>query len=269
MANPSKSECITRGNIRMCLGYVSRVPEKKAEMRDHVRHQRVASPTRERVSFRTRPRILFSDKGSCYFSSFSPPSHPTAPQRSCRNIRRRTRRRKILSLWFRVQGCRVHLARLHDPDEPPPLLLIFNFFLTPLHVTGRPSTEYVSDETPMSTYANIHFAFEQMRVRALRDLHGSPRSNDDQHALTDPPRVLILGPENSGKTSIAKILINYAVRVAQNWSPLLVNLDPAQVRPLPLLRLSHIPHHPPGRVGSSGDNSSRRSQKPNRNGIPC
>lgn len=29
MANPSKSECITRGNIRMCLGYVSRVPEKK------------------------------------------------------------------------------------------------------------------------------------------------------------------------------------------------------------------------------------------------
>ncbi|KAI9571432.1 hypothetical protein HD554DRAFT_2016926 [Boletus coccyginus] len=88
--------------------------------------------------------------------------------------------------------------------------------------------QYVSDETPMATYANIHFAFEQMRVRALRDLHGSPPSDDDQHAITEPPRVLILGPENSGKTSIAKILTNYTLRVAQNWSPLLVSLDPAQ-----------------------------------------
>lgn len=93
----------------------------------------------------------------------------------------------------------------------------------------------------MSTYANVHFAFEQMRVRALRDLHGSPRSDDDQHAITDPPRVLILGPENSGKTSISKILTNYTVRIAQNWSPLLVNLDPAQVRPLS----THLPHASP------------------------
>ncbi|KAG9318596.1 hypothetical protein JVU11DRAFT_689 [Chiua virens] len=99
---------------------------------------------------------------------------------------------------------------------------------SPHHVSGRPSTDYVSDETPMATYANLHFAFEQMRVRALRDLHGSPPSDDDQHVNAEPPRVLILGPENSGKTSISKILTNYAVRVAQNWSPLLVNLDPAQ-----------------------------------------
>lgn len=115
-----------------------------------------------------------------------------------------------------------------------------------MHVTGRPSTEYVSDETPMSTYANLHLAFEQMRVRALRDLHGSPPSDDDQHANTEPPRVLILGPENSGKTSISKILSNYTVRVAQNWSPLLVNLDPAQVCPLSLPRLLHTPHLPQG-----------------------
>ena len=95
----------------------------------------------------------------------------------------------------------------------------------------------------MSTYANIHFAFEQMRVRALCDLHGSPPSDDDQRAITEPPRVLILGPENSGKTTIAKILTNYAVRVAQNWSPLLVNLDPAQVRPLSLPSLMLLTPH--------------------------
>ncbi|KIJ69109.1 hypothetical protein HYDPIDRAFT_172583 [Hydnomerulius pinastri MD-312] len=92
----------------------------------------------------------------------------------------------------------------------------------------RPSTEYVSEETPMTAYANLHMAFEQMRVRALRVLHGSPASDDDHNANAEPPRVLILGPENSGKTTICKILTNYAVRVGQNWSPLLVNVDPSE-----------------------------------------
>ncbi|KIJ10513.1 hypothetical protein PAXINDRAFT_177469 [Paxillus involutus ATCC 200175] len=97
-----------------------------------------------------------------------------------------------------------------------------------LEITGRPSTEYVSEETPMTPYANLHLAFEQMRVRALAALHGSPTSDDVQNANAEPPRILILGPENSGKTTICKILSNYAVRVGQNWSPLLVNVDPSQ-----------------------------------------
>ncbi|EGO21102.1 hypothetical protein SERLADRAFT_372905 [Serpula lacrymans var. lacrymans S7.9] len=90
------------------------------------------------------------------------------------------------------------------------------------------STEYISEETPMSAYANVHIAFEQMRVRALRALHGSPASDDDPSANADPPRVLVLGPENSGKTSVCKILTNYAVRAGQNWSPLLVSVDPSE-----------------------------------------
>jgi hypothetical protein len=98
------------------------------------------------------------------------------------------------------------------------------------YVTGHPSTEYVSEETPMAAYANLHIAFEQMRVRALRAVHGSPDSEDDSSANTDPPRVLVLGPENSGKTTVCKILTNYAVRAGQDWSPLLVNVDPSDVR---------------------------------------
>ncbi|KAG6916611.1 Cleavage polyadenylation factor subunit clp1 [Tephrocybe rancida] len=92
----------------------------------------------------------------------------------------------------------------------------------------QPSTEYVSDETPMAAYANLHIAFEQMRVRALRVVHGSPPRNDDPSALADPPRVLVLGPDNSGKTTVCKILVNYAVRAGQGWSPLLVNVDPSE-----------------------------------------
>jgi polyribonucleotide 5'-hydroxyl-kinase len=82
----------------------------------------------------------------------------------------------------------------------------------------------------MAAYANLHIAFEQMRVRALRTVHGSPIHDDDPAASVEPPRVLVLGPENSGKTTVCKILVNYAVRAGQGWSPLLVNVDPSEVR---------------------------------------
>ncbi|KAL1668606.1 hypothetical protein GGF50DRAFT_96568 [Schizophyllum commune] len=98
------------------------------------------------------------------------------------------------------------------------------------HVIGRPSVEYTSDETPMAVYANLHIALEQMRVRALANIRGSPIPEDegDPDATSEPPRVLILGPENSGKTSLCKMLVNYASRVAQGWAPVVANLDPAE-----------------------------------------
>ncbi|KAJ3712227.1 Pre-mRNA cleavage complex II protein Clp1-domain-containing protein [Lentinula raphanica] len=111
---------------------------------------------------------------------------------------------------------------------------VFTWVGCTIQVTGQPSTEYVSDETPMSAYGNLHIAFEQMRVKALAKLHGSPilefahtaQSKSQSDSSAEPPRVLILGPENSGKTSICKILVNYAVRAGQEWSPILVNVDP-------------------------------------------
>jgi polyribonucleotide 5'-hydroxyl-kinase len=81
----------------------------------------------------------------------------------------------------------------------------------------------------MAAYANLHIAFEQMRVRSLRDLRGSPVLDYGREKPIDPLRVLVLGPENSGKTTIYKLLINYAVRAGQGWSPLLINTDPAEV----------------------------------------
>jgi hypothetical protein len=130
-----------------------------------------------------------------------------------------------------MQGRSLHLAGLYLGDKCytcrcSQLVLLIYFAQ---HITGRPSTEYVSEETPMAAYANVHIAFEQMRVRALRIVHGSPASEDDANANAEPPRVLVLGPENSGKTTVCKILTNYAVRAGQNWSPVLVNVDPSEV----------------------------------------
>lgn len=79
----------------------------------------------------------------------------------------------------------------------------------------------------MSVYANLHVALEQMRVRASREIRGSPVPPQDKER-SEPPRVLILGPDCSGKTTICKILTNYAVRAGQSWSPFFVNVDPSE-----------------------------------------
>lgn len=80
--------------------------------------------------------------------------------------------------------------------------------------TGGCQSEYVADETPMVEYANVHFALETMRQEA-QDGGGK-----------DGPRVLVLGPEDAGKTSLTKILTGYATKVDRQ--PIVVNLDPTE-----------------------------------------
>ncbi|KAI0312374.1 hypothetical protein OF83DRAFT_1278326 [Amylostereum chailletii] len=93
---------------------------------------------------------------------------------------------------------------------------------------SQPSTEYVSDETPMYPYANVHLSLEKMRLRAQRALNGSPPPPGEDDTDAEPPRVLVLGPENSGKTTVCKILTNFAVRAGQDWEPIYVNVDPSE-----------------------------------------
>ncbi|KAJ5147981.1 hypothetical protein N7526_001333 [Penicillium atrosanguineum] len=81
------------------------------------------------------------------------------------------------------------------------------------HGAGGCQSEYTAEETPMVEYSNVHFALETMREEA-------------QSVGKDGPRVLLLGPENAGKTSLAKILTAYATKVGRQ--PLVVNLDPTE-----------------------------------------
>lgn len=67
----------------------------------------------------------------------------------------------------------------------------------------------------MAEYANVHFALETMRQEAARVGAGK-----------EGPRVLILGPEDAGKTSLTKTLTGYATKMGRQ--PLVVNLDPAE-----------------------------------------
>jgi hypothetical protein len=70
-----------------------------------------------------------------------------------------------------------------------------------------------------------------------------------------PPRILVIGPENSGKTTACKITANYAVRARQRWSPILVNLDPGEVYKISQHNAgaAHFAHHI-GRMDSTRNN---------------
>lgn len=78
---------------------------------------------------------------------------------------------------------------------------------------GGCQSEYVAEETPMVEYANVHFALETLR-------------QESKATGKDGPRVLIVGPENAGKTSLAKILTAYATKMERQ--PIVVNLDPTE-----------------------------------------
>ncbi|KAI5297806.1 hypothetical protein KEM56_004529, partial [Ascosphaera pollenicola] len=78
---------------------------------------------------------------------------------------------------------------------------------------GGCQVEYVAEETPMMEYANVHFGLETIRERA-------------RQSGKEGPRVLILGPEDAGKTSLTKILTAYATK--RGRQPIVVNLDPSE-----------------------------------------
>lgn len=65
----------------------------------------------------------------------------------------------------------------------------------------------------MTSYANLHFALEKIR-------------EESSTQGRDGPRVLVVGPENAGKTSLVKMLTAYATRSGRQ--PVAVNLDTKQ-----------------------------------------
>ena len=76
-------------------------------------------------------------------------------------------------------------------------------------------SDYIAGDTPMESYLNTHLGLEQMRDQFEKTL--------DQMG----PRVMILGPPDSGKSSLSKILLNYAVKASR--APLFVDLDTNEV----------------------------------------
>ncbi|XP_054707176.1 protein CLP1 homolog [Uloborus diversus] len=110
---------------------------------------------------------------------------------------------------------------------------VFTWYGCTLELVGKPEVAYVAKETPMVFYANLHAALEQMRVKAEKD--------DGKG-----PVVMICGPSDVGKTTLCRILLNYAVRL--NRRPVFADLDvelssisiPGTVAALPVERVADV-----------------------------
>jgi polyribonucleotide 5'-hydroxyl-kinase len=118
-----------------------------------------------------------------------------------------------------LQGIELALNQTYTlaPDTGGIKIAIFTWHGCIVDVfTSDPSIleiSYTSDETS----SNIAVVNTHAQLEALRDQAAIQK--------TQGPRVLIVGPKESGKTSLAKILIAYAVKLGR--TPILVDLDPA------------------------------------------
>jgi polyribonucleotide 5'-hydroxyl-kinase len=90
---------------------------------------------------------------------------------------------------------------------------IFTWHGATLEITGS-CHSYTATETPMITYLNIHAAIEDQILRAR------------QQQLPEGPRVILVGPTDSGKTSLSKTFLSYSAR--KGHQPIFVDLDIGQ-----------------------------------------
>lgn len=90
---------------------------------------------------------------------------------------------------------------------------IFTFHGCKIKLFGKPEVHYLAIETPMTFYINISNALEGIRVNA---------ADNNKHG----PNVLVAGPMDVGKSTLCRILLNYAVRSGR--SPVYVDLDLGQ-----------------------------------------
>lgn len=90
---------------------------------------------------------------------------------------------------------------------------VFTYHGCVLHLTGKTDVSYISKETPMVQYLNCHSALEQLREQA---------EEKDERG----PVAMVVGPMDVGKSTLCRILLNYAVRLGRR--PLYVDTDIGQ-----------------------------------------
>ncbi|KAK3940319.1 inositol polyphosphate kinase-domain-containing protein [Diplogelasinospora grovesii] len=100
--------------------------------------------------------------------------------------------------------------------------------------TGGGLEDYVAqsstaEETPQVSYLNLHFALQAQRQTAAtgtgRQTHQQQGQQQQQRAKGGP-RVMVCGPQDTGKTSLCRTLVALATRMGSQ--PVMVNVDPRE-----------------------------------------
>uniref|UniRef100_A0A9J2PY87 Protein CLP1 homolog n=2 Tax=Ascaris TaxID=6251 RepID=A0A9J2PY87_ASCLU len=102
--------------------------------------------------------------------------------------------------------------------HPGARVAVFTWKNAVVELIGKTESAYVAEQTPMVIYVNTHAALEQLREHA--------ESLGMQKEEARGPALMIVGPTDVGKSTVCRILCNYAVRVGR--TPTFVDLDVGQ-----------------------------------------
>ncbi|XP_020082571.1 protein CLP1 homolog [Ananas comosus] len=105
------------------------------------------------------------------------------------------------------------------PIPPRSKIAIFTWHGATIELDGISEVEYVADETPMVSYVNVHAILDGRRTHAK----ASQGSGLD---ASQGPRVIVVGPTDSGKSTLCRMLLSWASK--QGWKPTFVDLDIGQ-----------------------------------------
>lgn len=112
---------------------------------------------------------------------------------------------------------------------------VFSWHGAVVELVGTTEGAYVASQTPMVTYVNTHAALEQMRSQAEKSANQrGPIMMVAGEFCFDPERLLcsviqtvaFAGPTDVGKSTLCKLLLNYAARLGR--CPIYVDLDVGQ-----------------------------------------
>ncbi|KAK6118316.1 hypothetical protein DH2020_047887 [Rehmannia glutinosa] len=158
---------------------------------------------------------------------------PTAPPGSSKTVRQvkldkecelRVEVSPEYPLRLRVLNGTAEIFGTEIPPEiwmtfPPRLkFAVFTWYGATIEIDGTTETDYTADETPMISYVNVHAVLDARRNRAK----ASPSDSD----ASQGPRVIVVGPTDSGKSTLARMLLSWAAK--QGWKPTFVDLDIGQ-----------------------------------------
>ncbi|OVA00308.1 Pre-mRNA cleavage complex II Clp1 [Macleaya cordata] len=96
---------------------------------------------------------------------------------------------------------------------------VFTWYGATIEMEGTTETDYTADETPMISYLNVHAVLEGRRKRSKASSTNGPDSSQG-------PRVIVVGPTDSGKSTLTRMLLSWAAK--QGWKPTFVDLDIGQ-----------------------------------------
>ncbi|CAH9050231.1 unnamed protein product [Cuscuta europaea] len=102
---------------------------------------------------------------------------------------------------------------------PPRLkFAVFTWYGATIEMDGPTENEYTADETPMISYVNVHAVLDARRERA--------KASPSDSGTYQGPRVIVVGPSDSGKSTLARMLLSWAAKLG--WKPTFVDLDVGQ-----------------------------------------